>query len=285
MQSRFAAKRFLARITQSDYKNEMVLKGGYLIGAMVGLGNRSTHDLDYSYQKKVPVDQLQRIVTEVAQIDLKDGTHFNNISVDENANATERYNPGYRVSMDLEMANPDPSKPNKPVTYHLGIDLATNDDIIPNVQRFNHTSEIDGSKISVYAYPIEQILAEKMSACFNHGDQDTRVRDFYDLYALKRFEGESIDNNSLRASIKNQLKIHNQYDALENPIAAFNDLRQSLRLQKVWNDKRQQIIPEGQEITFDQTINAANNLLRNAGFKDTAPRPKHRPWLSQERPR
>lgn len=48
MQSRFAAERFLARITQSDYKNEMVLKGGYLIGAMVGLGNRSTHDLDYS---------------------------------------------------------------------------------------------------------------------------------------------------------------------------------------------------------------------------------------------
>lgn len=60
MQSRFAAERFLARITQSAYKDEMVLKGGYLIGAMVGLGNRSTHDLDYSYQKKVRYQKVDK---------------------------------------------------------------------------------------------------------------------------------------------------------------------------------------------------------------------------------
>lgn len=285
MQSRFAAERFLARITQSEYKDEMVLKGGYLIGAMIGLGNRSTHDLDYSYQKDVPLEDVQRIVSEISKIDLGDGTSFNNVEVRGNKATKERYNPGYRVSMDLEIPNPDPSKPDRPIAYHLGIDLATNDDIVPNIKRFNHTSEIDGSQISVYAYPIEQILAEKMSACFNHGDQDTRVRDFYDLYALKHFKGSNINYESLRESITNQLNIHGQYEALGNPIAAFNDLRQSPKLRKNWADKRQQIIPEGQDITFDQTINAANNLLRSAGFKDDVPQPVKRPWLSQKQNR
>jgi len=179
----------------------MVLKGGYLIGAIIGLNNRSTHDLDYSYQQNVSVEDLRKIVIEIAEINLQDGTSFNNINVIENKTAKNRYNPGYRVSMDLEMNNPDPSKPDRPVSYHLGIDLATNDDIIPSVQRFKHKSEIDGSEINVYAYPVEQILAEKMSACFSHGDQDTRIRDYYDIFALQRFEGSNINYKNLHESI------------------------------------------------------------------------------------
>ena len=42
---------FLDRLSRSDYKDKFVLKGGMLIAAIVGVGNRSTMDLDTTLRK------------------------------------------------------------------------------------------------------------------------------------------------------------------------------------------------------------------------------------------
>ncbi len=39
-------ERFLVRLSQSEYKNKFVLKGGMLVAAIVGLDSRATMDLD-----------------------------------------------------------------------------------------------------------------------------------------------------------------------------------------------------------------------------------------------
>lgn len=39
-------ERFLERISESEYKNKFILKGGMLIAAIVGIDNRSTMDMD-----------------------------------------------------------------------------------------------------------------------------------------------------------------------------------------------------------------------------------------------
>ena len=39
-------ERFLARLSESEYKDKFVIKGGMLIAAIVGLDTRSTMDLD-----------------------------------------------------------------------------------------------------------------------------------------------------------------------------------------------------------------------------------------------
>lgn len=39
-------ERFLARLSQSEYRQQFVIKGGMLISAIVGLDTRSTMDLD-----------------------------------------------------------------------------------------------------------------------------------------------------------------------------------------------------------------------------------------------
>ena len=42
----YMMERFLERISVSDDKENMILKGGFLIAAMVGIGKRSTLSLD-----------------------------------------------------------------------------------------------------------------------------------------------------------------------------------------------------------------------------------------------
>jgi predicted nucleotidyltransferase component of viral defense system len=41
----YVMERFLERLSLSKYRNNLILKGGTLVSAMVGLDNRSTMDL------------------------------------------------------------------------------------------------------------------------------------------------------------------------------------------------------------------------------------------------
>ena len=42
----YVMERFLERLSLSEYRNKLILKGGTLISAIVGLGTRSTMDID-----------------------------------------------------------------------------------------------------------------------------------------------------------------------------------------------------------------------------------------------
>ena len=39
-------ERFLERLSHSKYKDSCIVKGGYLIGSMIGIENRVTKDID-----------------------------------------------------------------------------------------------------------------------------------------------------------------------------------------------------------------------------------------------
>jgi len=47
----YMMERFLERIAVSDYQRNIIIKGGLLIAAMVGLDTRATMDLDVTMKK------------------------------------------------------------------------------------------------------------------------------------------------------------------------------------------------------------------------------------------
>jgi hypothetical protein len=52
----FMMERLLERISVSKYKDNFILKGGFLIAAMVGIDMRSTMDMDTTI-KGIPIDR------------------------------------------------------------------------------------------------------------------------------------------------------------------------------------------------------------------------------------
>ena len=75
-------ERFLARLSQSEYRDRFVIKGGILISAIVGLDTRSTMDLDATL-KGLPLTKaniLEAIGT-VGKIDLGDEVLFETVSI------------------------------------------------------------------------------------------------------------------------------------------------------------------------------------------------------------
>ena len=74
----FMMERLLERIAISNYRDNIILKGGFLIAAMIGIDMRSTMDMDTTI-KGIPIDQqeIQKILSEIISIDLEDHVNFN----------------------------------------------------------------------------------------------------------------------------------------------------------------------------------------------------------------
>ncbi|MBO7338513.1 MAG: nucleotidyl transferase AbiEii/AbiGii toxin family protein, partial [Lachnospiraceae bacterium] len=54
--------------------------------------------------------------------------------------------------------------------------------------------------ISVWAYNLSTILAEKLETIVSRGDQNTRPRDYYDVFILTKLKTNEIDLENLRAA-------------------------------------------------------------------------------------
>lgn len=73
----FMMERLLERISVSEYKNNFILKGGFLIAAIVGIDMRSTMDMDTTV-KGVPVNQetVEEMLNKILSVNLDDNVIF-----------------------------------------------------------------------------------------------------------------------------------------------------------------------------------------------------------------
>lgn len=75
-------ERFLARLSQSEYRDKFVIKGGMLIASIVGLDIRSTMDLDTTL-RGLPLteEKVLEAVANIIRIDLEDEVTFETVSI------------------------------------------------------------------------------------------------------------------------------------------------------------------------------------------------------------
>ena len=60
---------------------------------------------------------------------------------------------------------------------------------------------LEDRSISVLAYNLETILAEKLETVVSRGDQNTRPRDYYDIYILAKLQYTHIEPKALREAL------------------------------------------------------------------------------------
>jgi predicted nucleotidyltransferase component of viral defense system len=73
----FMMERLLERVSLSPYRENLILKGGFLIAAMVGIDRRNTMDMDATV-KGLPVSRegIEDILNEIISIDAGDNITF-----------------------------------------------------------------------------------------------------------------------------------------------------------------------------------------------------------------
>ena len=184
-------ERFLERVALSKYKDNFILKGGMLVSAMVGLQNRATMDIDTTIRNlPLDVEHAKQIVEEIAAIPIDDNIRFEIKGV-SNIMDEEEYG-GVRLSLDAFL---DTAK------IPLKIDISTGDVITPAEITYHYKLMFEQRYISLWAYTLETVLAEKIETVLARTIFNTRLRDFYDLYILQN-AGMEINTKTLAAALK-----------------------------------------------------------------------------------
>jgi len=96
----------------------------------------------------------------------------------------------------------------------FSIDIATGDVITPGPEKLNYVTNITREIITINSYNIETILAEKFQTVIERGIDNTRMKDFYDIYML-------INNKELDKEMFHDVII-NTFEARKTNIKKLN---------------------------------------------------------------
>ncbi|HCC1589237.1 TPA: nucleotidyl transferase AbiEii/AbiGii toxin family protein [Enterococcus faecium] len=118
---------------------------------------------------------------------------------------------------------------------------------------------IENRTIPLESYPTEQIIAEKLSATFDFLTDNSRGKDFYDLYTIPKME--KIDEKTLKDSVRNTFTRRGKTDPLKIYYEKDMDvLKNSHELKDTWK-KYQKSNPYAASITYEETMDSISNLM------------------------
>ena len=187
----YMLERLLERIAHSRYQGNFILKGGLLIASMVGLHSRATMDMDATIRNH-PVNEnsIKKMFEEIVSIPIDDDITFSFQEVGE-IRKNDAYG-GYRISLTANFL---------PMKVPLKLDITTGDKITPKAVEYKYPMMFNDGTLEIFAYNLETILAEKLETVISRGDQNTRPRDFYDIFILSKLKGDQINWTILRQAV------------------------------------------------------------------------------------
>ena len=101
----YMLERLLEHIALSEYKEKLILKGGMLIAAMVGLDARTTMGLDATVRgQSLTETQIIELFRNILSVSIDDDVTFTFKKIEEIREEAEY--PGYRVSFEARLDNP-----------------------------------------------------------------------------------------------------------------------------------------------------------------------------------
>lgn len=246
----FMLERLLERISVSKYRQNFILKGGFLIAAMVGLDTRATMDMDATIKGlSVNEQTIREMFEEICKIELADDVTFSFRSIGEIREGDEYT--GYRVSLSANYP---------PMAVPLKLDITTGDKITPQEIEYQFKLLLEDRSISVFAYNLETILAEKLETVISRGDQNTRPRDYYDIYILAKLQYSNIEPNSLKAALKATTKKRSSSAVVRDYRKIMNIVKSSEIMQRQWKNY-QKDFEYATDIVFEETCDATVELM------------------------
>ena len=219
----YGMERFLERVSLSRYKDNFILKGGMLVSAMVGLENRATMDIDTTVRNMpLNVETAKEIVAEIITAPVDDNIRFEFKEVGTIMDEAE-YG-GVRIALDALLDT---------MRIPLKIDISTGDTITPAAIDYRYKLMFEERYISLWAYNLETVLAEKIETVLSRTTANTRLRDFYDLYILQD-TGMEIDKNILAAALAATARKRESEQLLPRYAAILNDIEASPAMREQW---------------------------------------------------
>ncbi len=225
----FMLERLLERISLSKYREQFILKGGMLIASIVGVDARSTMDMDATIQGfELSEEELADVLNVILAVEIDDGVTMS-LSKIESIREGSDY-PGMRVSISAILDK---------TRQTMKVDITTGDRITPKAIEYHFKLLLEDRSISVLAYNLETVFAEKMETILSRGTTTTRMRDYYDIYILSSLYEDNLDNDILKIAFKETATYRGTYENISSNGSEYIEMiEDSTILSNLWDQYR-----------------------------------------------
>lgn len=245
----FMFEALLKRISMSKYKDKFIIKGGLLLSSIFGVSLRSTMDLDTTIRGlQLDRETIARVINEIINIDLNDNIKLEIENI-KNIREEEQYS-GFNINLKAEF---DSLKTN------LMIDVTTGDIITYKEIEYGYVTLFDNEVIDIMTYNYETIVAEKFESIISRNVDNTRMKDYYDLYMFVNLKWNDINKNVLKEAIINTAKNRGTLNYIDNATKYLELINTDVRLKSLWNSY-QNNYEYASDISFDDTIKAVKAI-------------------------
>jgi len=246
----FMLERFLERVSVSKYQDSFILKGGFLIASMVGLDTRATMDIDATI-KGISVTEItvKKMILDICDISIQDSVTFSFVNI-KDIREDDEYS-GYRLSLLAKYSS---------LEIPLKLDITTGDKITPREISYQFKLLLEDRIIKVLAYNLETVLAEKLETIISRGNQNTRPRDFYDIYILTKLQSNNFEIEQLKNALEATSEKRGSNVVLQNYKSIIRTIQNSEVMQNHWK-RYQKDFEYAKEISFEDTCLSINKLI------------------------
>jgi hypothetical protein len=193
---RYGAERLMYRLSQSEHAANFVLKGAMLFLVWTGAQYRATKDMDLLALKSASVDRLRDIFRGLCELPVaQDGLAFEPDSVQAEEIREDNLYQGVRVKITGRLGK---------ARVPIQVDIGFGDVVTPKPVQTSFPTLLDFPAPRLAMYPRETVVAEKFEAMVKLGLTNSRMKDFYDIWALSRefdFDG-SVLSAAIHATFK-----------------------------------------------------------------------------------
>ncbi|WP_346743095.1 nucleotidyl transferase AbiEii/AbiGii toxin family protein [uncultured Streptococcus sp.] len=250
VQQHYLIEQVLKLISTSSYRDSFIVKGGYLIGQMIGLDKRTTMDLDVTLKgTEMSRENLIDIFEEIL-CSKTDGFSF---SVDklEPIRQDDEYG-GFSLKLNATFDTL------KEVVF---IDITTGDKITPREITYSMTSIFTNESIKIWTYNLETVLAEKLETIISRGLASTRPRDRYDLFTLYKLRKEEINLEVLKNALENTAEKRKSKETIYNWKEQVRGIEISDYQKELWIRYQLQF-KYAKDISFDNSVQVIREIMQ-----------------------
>ena len=227
-----------------------MLKGGMLLTYSLGVQNRSTQDIDFLV-KGFPIEtvKLKKILEEILGDTNKKDIWFEINGTAEEIRAEDEYG-GIRFHLIGHLAN---------IRIPFSIDIATGDPIYP-LPRLERYSTILGDNIELNMYPLETVLSEKLQTILTRAENNSRSKDFYDIYAILKNKFEVLNIMELKVAVSMTFRYRKTVISKDEAKVIISHINEDSLIKERWI-RYQKKNPYSKGIEFSEITESLNVLV------------------------
>lgn len=128
--------------------------------------------------------------------------------------------------------------------------------------KYSYNCIFDKKTISVFAYPLENILAEKLETVVSRGKANTRPRDYYDIHILYSLKKNEIDHSTLKKALESTATKRGSLSVIKDYAKILDSIRKD-EVQKEYWKKYISKNNFAKGITFEQVMDSVENLFND----------------------